>query len=110
MSREGPTIDVANGSTDDYLTDRGGTEQHEHNPDSGPNANLATSGHHSRRWQFWGTATCSTRWRGTVFSNDPLRTNRVASMAFRSPEARRLYTLFGDAGQDIGGTNELRRR
>jgi hypothetical protein len=101
-----PTIDVSNAVTDDFLTDLVvAPSSMSTNPDYGPSPNLAPLATIPGAWQFWGRYMQYADGEGTVVQNGATVYQPSGFHGFQVFQKHgRLYTLFGDAGQDVGGT------
>ena len=101
-----PTIDVSNAVTDDFLTDLVvAPSSMSTNPDYGASPNLAPLATIPGAWQFWGRYMQYADGEGTVLQNGATVYQPSGFHGFQVFQKHgRLYTLFGDAGQDIGGT------
>ncbi len=103
---DAPTIDVSNAVTDDFLNDLVvAPSSITTNPDYGPNPLLAPLATIPGAWQFWGRYMQYADGEGTVTQGGATVYQPNGFKGFQVFQQHgRLYTLFGDAGQDVGGT------
>jgi len=101
-----PTIDVSNAVVDDFSTDLVvAASSITTNPDYGPGPALAPLATIPGAWQFWGRYMQNADGEGTVVQNGATVYQPNNFHGFQVFQKHgRLYTLFGDAGQDVGGT------
>jgi hypothetical protein len=103
---KGPTIDITNAVVEDFSTDLVvPATSITTNPDYGPGAALAPFATIPGAWQFWGRYMQNADGEGTVVQNGATVYQPNNFHGFQVFQKHgRLYTLFGDAGQDVGGT------
>ena len=101
-----PTIDVHNAVTDDFTADYAvPAAEVTTNPDYGPGPSLAPLATIPGKWVFWGRYMQNADGEGIVTRNGAqvYQTNNFHGFQVFQKHGR-LYTVFGDAGQDVGGT------
>ena len=102
-----PVIDVSNAVTDDFSNDLVvDPNSITTNPDYGPGAALAPYAQIPGAWTFWGRYMQNADGEETVAGSGGATVYRSSGFhGFQVFQRHgRLYTTFGDGGQDIGGT------